>query len=199
MVEQLDLSSFKVHPCKQPLHPHNHKRCIYYHSEKDRRRDPRKITYASDLCRQKDEEGTCVAGEGCRYAHNKVEQAYHPTKYRYKFCSTYPGEVTRCNYGAFCSYSHSEPELKAEILHNYPQDLDFFLFHYKTSFCPYTKSHDRSRCVYAHNWQDFRRNPQIHSYLPQLCTLWNHNSKLHDYSSGCPRDVHCNYSHGRKQ
>ena len=33
--------------------------------------------------------------------------------------------------------------------------------------CPYNfTEHDKSYCVYAHNWQDYRRKPHIYNYDP---------------------------------
>jgi len=39
------------------------------------------------------------------------------------------------------------------------------MFYYKTEFCPFNLTeHDKSKCVYAHNLQDYRRKPDICSY-----------------------------------
>lgn len=41
------------------------------------------------------------------------------------------------------------------------------MFYYKTEFCPFNLTeHDKSKCVYAHNWQDYRRKTDIYSYEP---------------------------------
>jgi hypothetical protein len=33
-------------------------------------------------------------------------------------------------------------------------------------WCPISdKEHQRDQCVYAHNWQDFRRQPHIYEYI----------------------------------
>ena len=41
------------------------------------------------------------------------------------------------------------------------------MFFYKTEFCPFNLTeHDMSKCVYAHNLQDYRRKPDHYSYQP---------------------------------
>ena len=41
------------------------------------------------------------------------------------------------------------------------------MFYYKTQFCPFNLTkHEPSKCVYAHNWQDYRRPPNAYSYQP---------------------------------
>lgn len=37
--------------------------------------------------------GECPAGDSCPRAHNRVEEFYHPEKYKVKYCSTYPNDV----------------------------------------------------------------------------------------------------------
>ena len=79
----LDLTFFKTQPCKVNK-PHNQKRCIYYH-EQDRRR-PLGV-YTSELCEFN--EKSCQEKESCPKAHNRVEELYHPEKYKTKFCKAY--------------------------------------------------------------------------------------------------------------
>lgn len=53
------------------------------------------------------------------------------------------------------------------MIHNYAEDDDFYMFYYKTEFCPFNLTeHDKSKCVYAHNWQDYRRKPDLYPYEP---------------------------------
>lgn len=195
LVEHLDLSTFKMSPCT--LGPnHNHKQCLYYHSSKDMRRGVVEVGYEAELCFQMNHYGRCPMGDQCKYAHNKVEQAYHPSKYRFKFCSNFPGTISGCPYGKFCSYAHSEQEIKGELIHNYTFDVDFFLYLYKTKFCPFTKPHERSLCVYAHNWQDFRRDPSCSSYSPVECRHWRSGLKVAEYEAQCPNGMECGSCHG---
>jgi len=53
----------------------------------------------------------------------------------------------------FCSFAHSESELSIELIEKFDVDMDFYMFHFKTVWCPYREDdHDRKICVYAHNW-----------------------------------------------
>jgi hypothetical protein len=48
--------------------------------------------------------------------------------------------------------------------------LGFYMFRYKTSWCPNKKdSHDSKSCIYAHHTRDFRRPPDIFKYQPEDC------------------------------
>jgi len=99
-------------------------------------------------------------GDSCSRAHNRVEEFYHPEKYKVKFCQSYPGRVESCDYGDMCAFAHSEEEVTVDLLHKFgpsPHDnqnsSDFYMFHFKTVWCPYSDAqHPRDACVYAHNW-----------------------------------------------
>lgn len=195
MVENLDLNFFKVHACSVESH-HNFKRCIYYHNELDRRRDPTKYSYQAVFCQQMKDTNFCMRGDKCGLAHTKVEQAYHTQKYRNKFCTHYPNNLHQCPYGRYCSYAHSEDEIKVQMMHNYKRDADFYLFHYKTHFCPYSHCEDRSKCIYAHNWQDFRRDPSKYFYRAEPCRVWDPKQKVSNYETACPMNIDCEYCHG---
>jgi len=86
----------------------------------------------------------CHNGDDCRYSHNKVEQLYHPDRYKKKFCTLYPHNTHKCDYGNYCSFAHSDKEIEIELLHNYTCDEDFYIYKYKTVYCPYIYDHDRS-------------------------------------------------------
>jgi hypothetical protein len=161
-MEQLNLVNFKVQPCYNHS-SHSHKQCHYYHSKKDRRRGCRHL---ADMCPQMREDGeACKRGDACEYAHSKVEQLYSYPRYKTKFCTHYPNDCENCEYGEYCSFAHHEKELRIELIHHFTKDQDFFIFHYKTLWCPYNYiQHDRSKCFYAHNWQDFRRKPTEYLY-----------------------------------
>lgn len=109
----------------------------------------------------------------------------------------YPHAINKCEYGAFCSYAHSEEQVGIELISNYEKDADFFIFHFKTIFCPYNHDHDRAECVYAHNWQDFRRSPQKFKYSGECCPLWDPKKHVSDYISGCVRGMDCDKCHGK--
>jgi hypothetical protein len=106
-----------------------------------------------------------------------VEEFYHPEKYKVKFCQSYPSKIESCDYGDMCAFAHSEEEVTVDLLHKFApaseeekktktkDSADFYMFHFKTVWCPYSDaSHARDACVYAHNWQDFRRKPHIFEY-----------------------------------
>jgi len=170
LIQHLVLDYYKVMPCQNQI-LHSHKQCQFYHSEKDRRR--MNSNYSGEMCQFVSEAEplvSCPNGNFCQFAHNKVEQLYQPDKYKTKFCTLYPQNCANCEYGAFCSFAHSQSEIKIELLHNLTFDCDFYIFLYKTVSCPFNYiNHDRGKCVYAHNLQDFRRKPSAFSYEPVPC------------------------------
>lgn len=110
---------------------------MYHHDakQKDRRRLP--TGYSSEMCtnlgRGRKE---CPLGDACTRAHNRVEDFYHPERYKSKFCSSYPDAVAKCEYGDACAFAHSEQELSINLLDKMERDVDFYLFHFKTVWCP---------------------------------------------------------------
>jgi hypothetical protein len=193
----LDLENFKTSPC--PLKKvHSHKKCPFYHNEKDKRRPGN--NYNSDLCKFIEKGQKCPQGNNCKFCHNKVEQLYKPDKYKTKFCSNYPSNLEKCEYGAFCSFGHSERDIVITLIHNFLQDEDFFLFHYKTVWCPFNYiNHDKGACVYAHNWQDFRRDPRKLNLEPVPCPSWNPTEHISNYDNACPQGFNCIKCHGWKE
>jgi hypothetical protein len=99
--------------------------------------------YETDLCKQKDK---------CHVSHNRVESVYHPEKYKSKYCTKYPKNLSQCEYGDYCSFAHSTKELKKRIIHQMTKDADFYMYYYKTEFCPFNNDHNKAQCVYSHNW-----------------------------------------------
>jgi hypothetical protein len=67
---------------------HNPKKCFFYHeAKKDRRRALG--SYTSEICQYiiSAQHGyECPLGDSCARAHNRVEEFYHPEKYKVKFC-----------------------------------------------------------------------------------------------------------------
>ncbi|EAR97145.2 zinc finger CCCH type domain protein (macronuclear) [Tetrahymena thermophila SB210] len=201
LLEHLELSIFKIQPCPNQNIQHNHKQCQYYHGLKDRRRVG--TNYSHDPCQFIDSFGAnCPLGDKCPKSHNKVEQLYRPDKYKTKFCTYYPNNCKSCEYGIFCSFAHSENDINTELIHNYEYDVDFYIFYYKTVWCPFNYiNHDRGMCVYAHNWQDYRRKPHSieFGYEPDGCESWNPNSFITEYEIGCPNKQNCKKCHGWKE
>lgn len=95
----LDLKQFKIKQCSAGSN-HNPKKCLNYHDYKRDRRRPMG-TYSSEQCMNMTKGGDCPFGDTCPRAHNRVEEFYHPEKYKVKFCSTYPNDVDSCEYGQF--------------------------------------------------------------------------------------------------
>ena len=120
-------------------------------------------TYSSDTCPYTLNGGSssdCPQGDSCIQSHNRVEEFYHPEKYKVKFCQAFPHKIDNCEYGDMCAFAHKEEELTVDLLNKMELNTDFYMFHFKTVWCPYAESnHARDACVFAHNWQDFRRKP----------------------------------------
>lgn len=95
----LDLNVFKVKQCKAGSN-HNPKKCMHYHDFKRDRRRPLG-NYSSESCLSMSKTGDCIHGDECKRSHNRVEEFYHPEKYKVKFCSTYPDNTATCEYGEY--------------------------------------------------------------------------------------------------
>lgn len=129
---------------------------------------------------------------------------YHPKVYKHRFCSSYPN-VVECRRGSACAFAHSRDEIRA-ILLNEAEEMqdpsaltnDFFMYKFKTLWCPVGVQHDWQTCVYAHNYQDARRHPNI-GYGPRPCPYWKRKETNLEYSQRCPLGVRCPYSHGAKE
>lgn len=195
-ITHLNLNSFKVFLCKES-NEHNKKTCLYFHDQTDRRRSLTTYTYVSDLCEFTLNNKQCIYGDNCKFSHNYLESNYHYAKYKRRFCNYYHANQDKCTYGDLCPYAHSEIDILIDQLHNYVYDSDFFLFYYKTQFCPFSYiTHDRGNCVFAHNWQDLRRSPYEVTYQPVQCEFWSQKEFQDYYSDGCANGHTCPKSHG---
>jgi len=192
------LDRFKTKQCTIKGN-HNPKVCDYYHFDKDRRRPSDVYTYSPDLCQYVEKGEICPNGDDCGYCHNKVEQLYHPERYKKKFCLCHPHNIHKCEYGNYCSFAHSEAEIEIELLHNIKKDASFYINKFKTVFCPYIYNHDRTQCVYAHNPQDFRRDPNKYNYRPVQCQNWSQGQILSYEKGNCPKGMDCENCHGWKE
>ena len=187
----LTLSTFKIFQCKKE-DPHSHKQCPFFHNDKDKRRENVK---EASMCSKPDSCNGC-----CFRCHNNVELLYHRDNYKAKFCSFYPNKLLNCEYGRYCSFAHSESEIRSELIHNYVYDEDFYMFHYKTVWCPFNLSnHNKAKCVYAHNLQDFRRKPNEYTYNETACPNWSCSSFIKKLEDGCSKGNSCMHSHGWKE
>ena len=192
------------------LDAHDKNSCLYYHNQADYRR-PNFETYGHIKCK-KANEGICYDIK-CPFAHNKIEQLYHPSRYKSKFCQSHfnsrkkmsqssnpvIGNYSECPYWQFCSFAHVDSEISIEIIDKLEKNEDFYLYSYKTVWCPMTTDHNRYHCVYAHNIQDFRRNPKNHTYQPVDCPFWKKNENIKNLEeAGCPAGMDCTKCHGWK-
>jgi hypothetical protein len=67
----------------------------------------------------------------------------------------------------------------------------FYLYRYKTAYCPrQSVKHDMSNCLYAHWVYDYRRAPDLHNYVPEICPLVSP-----DRGGVCKDGDKCAYSH----
>lgn len=168
------------------------KKCTGFHSWHDSRRPWNEIGYSKYLC-----EDTKCRDQKCCFSHNVIEEKYHPDNYKKKYCQEWV-EKGGCKFGEVCALAHSDLELKIKPLHLMKIDLEFLLFRFKSEFCPFGKlPHDRFICVYAHNWQDFKR--PYRDYSPEQCPHWNPENTLVRYEEACPLGFSCGYSHGWKE
>jgi hypothetical protein len=194
----LDLKLFKVKQCTAGTN-HNPKKCLNYHDFKRDRRRPIG-SYSSEACVNVSKGSEWPFGDSCQRSHNRVEEFYHPEKYKVKFCSTYPNSIEDWEYGQFWSFAHHVDEINIDLIDNMEKDDDFYLFHFKTVWCPYTeKRHARDEWVYAHNWQDFRRKPQQFPYSHEQCPQWHSRTFIQVYGDGCKNEFLCPHSHGWKE
>lgn len=189
----LNLELFKTTPCSI-LEAHNPKLCVYFHSNKDKRRIG---DYSIEECSEGEK---CRIGDTCGKTHNKVELLYHTDRYKTKFCTYYPNKVNQCEYAGYCSFAHSESDIKIELIHNYQRNSEFYMFAFKTVWCPFMQHHDKAVCVYAHNWQDFRRKPREFNYISLPCQDWKASSFIVSYGEGgCRKFMNCDKCHGWKE
>lgn len=194
----INLSQFKTKFCKKKEN-HDKKLCPFYHSEVDKRRSTSEINYCPELC-PKIEKSFCSCDENCPFAKNKVEQLYHPERYKRKFCSHHPERINQCEYENFCSFAHNEAELTTELLYSEKTTDEFNMYKLKTLFCPFRQEHERSTCSYAHNVQDFRRDPLLFKYKPEDCPYWSKSDAIQEYEkAGCMKLLNCDKCHGWKE
>ena len=60
-----------------------------------------------------------------------VEEFYHPEKYKAKFCESYLKPGTKCKFGDYCAFAHSEHEISIDLIERYEKDADFYMFHFE--------------------------------------------------------------------
>jgi len=186
--QHLDLDVFKVYPC-QKIEVHDKNKCPFFHSFNDKRRNT--YSYTNQICELN---STCPLKDDCSKSHNKYEFLYHPNNYKMMFCKSFC-EKEKCDLDLFCPYAHNENEIQGELLHDMKHDSDFYMFYYKTVFCPFIwKNHDANQCVYAHSVQELRRKPHLFEYSTKECSYF-----LNDQENICPLGRKCGESHGKME
>lgn len=191
----LDLEKYKARPCrrKECLGAGGDTReCLDHHSPQDSRRPFVGRGYLASRCPD------ACGREDCRFTLNIIEEKYHPSMYKRKFCRKFLTE-RQCGFGQTCPFVHSEAELKLRPLHLLPIDTNFFFFQFKSQFCPFSwQRHNAFTCVYAHNWQDFKR-PYFSGQLAKPCPRWKDSARITEYLKGCPEGFDCKFCHGWKE
>ena len=190
----LDLERYKARPCRRGAcgGGGETRECLDHHSPQDSRRLFVGRGYLASRCPD------ACGREDCRFALNIIEEKYHPSIYKRKFCRKFLTEGL-CGFGQTCPFVHSEAELKLRPLHLLPIDTNFFFFQFKSQFCPFSwQRHNAFTCVYAHNWQDFKR-PYFSGQLPKPCPRWKNTARVSEYLSGCPDGFGCKFCHGWKE
>jgi len=136
--------------------------------------------------------------------HGPSVALYHPTVYKHRFCASFPN-ILACRRGEACAFAHTRQEIRTPLLEVAEEAQqakaltdDFFMYRFKTFWCPIGVQHDWQNCVYAHNYQDARRNPGI-GYGPRPCPYWKRKETALEYGERCPLGVRCPYSHGAKE
>lgn len=203
------LDEFKTAPCKVAMPPntaHDHRACVYYHNERDRRRPlgltPEGLTYVGCPCPDRfDDLRRCAQGDACGLCHSTAELLYHVDFFRKRLCH----QAQRCPRGRLCAFAHSRDELLVpyfgEAVEANPSE-EFIAFKFKTEWCPVGGLHDWENCVYAHTYRDWRRHPSL-GYSSHPCPDWARSvassaSEL-GYSKRCRLGLACPMAHGAKE
>lgn len=141
------------------------------------------------------------AGASAGAAAAIVAPSFRPKQ---RFCASFP-DIGQCRRGSACAFAHSREEICTPLLSKEEEQQEqsalteiFFMYSFKTLWCPIGVQHDWQTCVYAHNYQDARRKVSI-GYGPRPCPYWAKKDTGADYSSRCPFGLRCPYSHGAKE
>jgi hypothetical protein len=122
--------------------------------------------------------------------------------YKRRFCCHYP-DIDQCKRGKKCAFAHSRAEFRGSLLpaeeeHEGEHSDEFYMYRYKTLWCPIGIPHHWKNCVYGHNHLDIRRSPDI-GYGPRQCPHWYNCNDKTPYADRCPNGVRCPYTHGAKE
>ncbi|CAE8679403.1 unnamed protein product [Polarella glacialis] len=184
--------------------------CCFAHSDKELRQwAPSRYSYfAATSQSQQTARAGLPAGDSKRHIGGSlqalVNSAGKGVSQKQRFCASYP-TVSQCRRGAACSFAHIREEVQVPLLsldeENHEVSAlteEFFTRKFKTMWCPIGAQHDWQTCVYAHTYQDARRQPSI-GYGPQPCPFWGKKETRVTYSQRCPLGLRCPYAHGAKE
>jgi hypothetical protein len=90
------------------------------------------------------------------------------------------------------------PELNLDLraMHKTMDLLTFYMYRYKSSWCPDRKdSHDSKSCIYAHHMRDFRRPPEIFKYAAEDCESMQKADGQEYTWELCPNGLLCKKCH----
>jgi len=189
IIKHLNLERYKTTKCPEDCG--NIKNCPFYHTLADKRRILSQVDYNPQICHFGI---NCLRKHKCQFAHNKYELRYHPLKYKKKYCKNL-FDVSKCKYAKYCSDAHFDEELSCDLLHYMDFDDDFMIFKYKTEFCPFNMEHNFEKCVYAHSWEDYRRNIILFPYSNVACPNVEANDD-NSFEIRCENENECQFAHG---
>ena len=50
----------------------------------------------------------------------------------------------KCCYKDFCSFAHNDHDIKTPLIHKMPRDREFYMFYFKTEWCPFNHEHNKA-------------------------------------------------------
>lgn len=103
------IRSHKVQKCKITKH-HETVVCRFWHTNRDRRRNPYEIPYTTTVCT---DFPNCPEGDACMNAHSQLEVMFHPIHYKTSLCKargplTGPNRCTRDP--LICAFCHGKDD-----------------------------------------------------------------------------------------
>ncbi|KAF2360949.1 hypothetical protein FHG87_008296 [Trinorchestia longiramus] len=125
----LDVYTYKVDECTSQC---SSRHCHDYHTDDDRRRDPRLVEYRPQYCK----DGTgCLARELCPMAHTRHEEMAHPRVFRSSVCVTScPASTDVCLLAHPC---RAHVQATAEVLYH-PSWKDLYVSGVRNTFSFFT-------------------------------------------------------------
>jgi len=113
--KEFSLSSFRTTKCPNTEECKNQK-CLHYHNELERRRNPTICNYDSAMCnkvyvnKKYKHPNNCEKRDKCTHCHTKNEMYYHKDNFRVRLCTR-----KNCGYGKYCPDLHKSEERFDEV------------------------------------------------------------------------------------